>query len=258
MQFNKVKKLLAISADAKTIKGNSLGVMTGILYLAPVNLSGFQVCPKASDGCKAACLYTAGRGYYQKTRNARVNKTRWFFIDRKSFMETLVNDLERLIRKAKRKNMIPAARLNGTSDIPWEKISVMRGGITYRNVMQAFREIMFYDYTKILGRDAAIREPNYHLTFSLAENNDAEAAIAIKTGYNVAVVVNTKRKEIKPDTFAGYPAVDGDKSDVRFYDPKGGHFVLLTAKGEARKDKSGFVRDIKTQNVFGNVLTKAA
>ncbi len=258
MTFKKVDKLLAVSADPKTIKGNSLGVMTGILYLAPVDLSGFQVCPKASAGCAAACLYTAGRGFYQNTRNSRVNKTRWFFLERESFTETLVKDIETLIRKAKKANMLPAVRLNGTSDLPWEKISVVRNGITYRNLMQAFREVMFYDYTKILGRQSALREPNYHLTFSLSENNDADAAIAIQTGYNVAVVVNTKRKEVKPDTYAGYPAIDGDKSDVRFYDPKGGHIVLLTAKGQARKDKIGFVRDAKMQNIFGNVLTKAA
>lgn len=243
MTFKKVDNLLAISADPKTIKGNSLGVMTGILYLAPVDLSGFQVCPKASNGCAAACLYTAGRGFYQKTRNSRVNKTRWFFLERESFMENLVKDIEKLIRKAKKANMLPAVRLNGTSDLPWEKISVTRGGITYRNVMQAFREVMFYCYTKISGRNAALREPNYHLTFSLSENNDAEAMKALESGFNVAVVMNTKRKEAKPETWGGFPVIDGDISDVRFFDPKGGYIVALTAKGQARKDSLGFVRN---------------
>lgn len=48
--------LLSINADAKTVKGNSRGYLTGVLYLAPYNLSGRQVCPKASEGCAAACL----------------------------------------------------------------------------------------------------------------------------------------------------------------------------------------------------------
>ena len=258
MTFKKVDKLLSVSADAKTIKGEYLGILTGILYLAPVDLSGFQVCPKASNGCKAACLYTAGRGYYQNTRNARVNKTRWFFLERNTFMETLVKDIESLIRKAKRKNMIPAVRLNGTSDLPWEKISVVRNGVTHRNIMDAFPTVMYYDYTKIIGRDTAIRQHNYHLTFSLAENNEWEAKVALETGYNVAVVTNIKRKAEKPKTWAGYPVIDGDSSDVRFLDPKGGHIVMLTAKGQARKDKSGFVKDINDENLFSNVLTKVA
>lgn len=241
--MTKTRKLLAVSADPKTIKGNSLGVMTGILYLAPVNLSGFQVCPKASAGCAAACLYTAGRGFYQNTRNSRINKTKWFFTERQSFMETIVSDIKSLIRKAKKGNMLPAVRLNGTSDIPWEKITVVKDGITYRNIMQAFRDVMFYCYTKISGRNAALREPNYHLTFSLSENNDEEAMKALENGFNVAVVMNTKRKEAKPETWGGFPVIDGDISDVRFFDPKGGHIVALTAKGQARKDTLGFVRN---------------
>jgi hypothetical protein len=37
--------------------------------------------------------------------------------------------------------------------------------------------------------------------------------------------------------------VGGDETDLRFLDAKGGHVVALTAKGKARYDKSGFVRD---------------
>jgi hypothetical protein len=262
MSYVKSNTLLSISADAKTVKGNKVGVMTGILYLAPHNLSGYQVCPKASDGCKAGCLYTAGRGIYSKTQNGRLNKTKYFFNDRQNFMATLVKNIEALVRKAERQNMIAAVRLNGTSDIGWEKIVVNRGGITYRNIMQAFRNVQFYDYTKIVGRKAALAEPNYHLTFSLSENNQADAKIAIETGYNVAVVVNTKRKQVKPKTYSGYPTVNGDENDVRFFDPKGGHIVLLTAKGKARKDTSGFVKDINAATIFdtefSNVLTNVA
>ncbi len=34
---------------------------------------------------------------------------------------------------------------------------------------------------------------------------------------------------------------DGDESDVRFEDPKGGWVIALRAKGQAKKDKTGFV-----------------
>lgn len=41
-------KLLSVNSDAKTIKGNGYGVLTAILYLAPSNSSGRNVCPHAS------------------------------------------------------------------------------------------------------------------------------------------------------------------------------------------------------------------
>ena len=76
--------LLNIDKNAKTIKGQSLGYMTGVLYLAPHTLSGYQVCPSASIGCIAACLNTAGRGAMNCTQVARIRKTQMFFEDRGS------------------------------------------------------------------------------------------------------------------------------------------------------------------------------
>lgn len=239
----KTKKLLAVSTDAKTVKGQNKGVLTGILYFAPHTISGFQVCPKASPECRAACLYTAGRGIYTKVQEARINKTKWFFTERETFMERLVDNIEALVKKAKKLKMTPAVRLNGTSDIAWEKISCVYKGKTYRNVMEAFSGVQFYDYTKVIGRKAAIALPNYHLTFSLSEENDSDAIKALAQGYNVAVVLNVKKHDPKPATWGGYPVVDGDETDIRFRDPKGGHIVALSAKGEARKMGLGFVRD---------------
>lgn len=242
--FTKTKKLLSISADAKTIKGNKLGVMTGVLYLAPNDISGFEVCPMATAGCKLACLYTAGRGIYSKTQNARINKTKWFFEDRKSFMALLVENIESLIRKVDRNGYVPAVRLNGTSDIAWEKFKVIRDGVAYASIMEAFPDVNFYDYTAILGRTKALNLPNYQLTFSLKENNDKSALKAIQQGYNIAVVMKLGRTESKPETWSGYPVVNGDDTDVRFYDPKNGHIIGLFPKGKARYDTSGFVRNL--------------
>lgn len=236
-------KLLSIGLDAKTVKGQSLGVLTGILYLAPHTISGFQVCPKASPQCRDACLYTAGRGIYSKVQKARIAKTVAFFNEREKFMEILVNDIKSLIKKAKKAKMTPAVRLNGTSDIAWEKMACVVDGEKFKNVMVAFPNVQFYCYTKILGRTAALSLPNYHLTFSLSEENDSDAIKALSQGYNVAVVMNTKKNEPKPATWGGYPVVDGDETDVRFYDPKGGHIVALSAKGQAKKMGLGFVRD---------------
>lgn len=253
------KRNLLTVANAKTVKGEKLGVLTGILYLAPAMVSGRQVCPNASDGCKAVCLYTAGRGRFTKTQEARISKTNLFFDDRPEFMALLVDNIAAIVRKAKREGLTPAVRLNGTSDIAWEKMSVVVDGESFRNVMVAFPDVQFYDYTKISGRKAAIALPNYHLTFSLAENNDIEAFKAIREGYNLAVVMDLKKGADKPTSWAGYPVVDGDISDVRFFDPKGGHIVALTAKGDAIKDTSGFVRSsLINLNVYDLIIARAA
>jgi len=244
--FYDVKNLLSIGHDAKTVKGDKLGVLTGVLYLAPFDISGFQVCPKASEGCKLACLYTAGRGVYTNTQNGRINKTKWFFHERESFLARLVENVESLVRKAAKNNLIPAVRLNGTSDIAWEKFKVIRKGITFGSMMEAFPEVTFYDYTKVLGRTKAVNMPNYHLTFSLSESNDREAAKALSQGYNIAVVLRVGRSEVKPKHWSGYPVINGDETDVRFMDKKSGHVVALFPKGRARHDKLGFVRDVNS------------
>lgn len=239
-----MKKLLSVAADAKTIKGEAKGYLTGVLYLAPHTISGYQVCPKASEGCKLGCLYTAGRGIYTKVQTSRINKTKMFHENRVEFMEILVQNLEALIRKAKRMGLTPVARLNGTSDLPWEKIGCIRNGVKYASPMEAFPELQFYDYTKILGRTKALSLPNYSLTFSLAEDNDKRAIKALSEGYNVAAVLRLKRKEAKPATWSGFPVVNGDETDLRFLDPNGGHIVALFPKGKAANDSSGFVRTV--------------
>ena len=163
---------LLSTANTKTLKGERRGYRTFILHLAPGNLSGHQVCPKASAGCLSACLNTAGRGLFRPIQQARIRKTQWFFADRSSFMEALHRDITSAIKASYRANLIPVFRLNGTSDIVWEKISYSYQGIQYQNVFEAFPDVRFYDYTKRLNR-AALPQ-NYSLTFSRSETNELE------------------------------------------------------------------------------------
>ena len=162
-------KLLNIDTNAKTVKGQARGYMTAILYLAPANLSGYEVCPKRTAGCTAACLNSAGRGAFSNVQKARIAKTKFFFENRSAFMAQLVKEIEKFLILAAKKGLIPVVRLNGTSDIPWERVP-HRG---YPNVMRIFPGIQFYDYTKRTNRKGL--PSNYHLTFSLAEDNDLDA-----------------------------------------------------------------------------------
>jgi hypothetical protein len=229
-------KLLSIG-NPKILKGMKQGYMTYILHLAPADVSGYNTCPKATAGCKTACLNTAGRGGMFKKgettnviQQARIRKTKMFFEDRENFLAILKDDIRKAIKQSEKKGLIPVFRLNGTSDIAWEKYGVI----------QEFPNVQFYDYTKILGRKVN-GLANYQLTFSAADGNDLDVRRAIKEGYNVATVFGIKKSQPMPETYEGMPVFNGDDSDLRFLDPKG-VVVGLYAKGKAKKDTSGFVK----------------
>ena len=234
MKLYKSKRLLNIDNNAKTIKGQKLKVMTAILYLAPAKSSGFNTCPMASKGCAASCLNTAGRGQMNSVQLGRINKTKWYFLERESFLIQLKKEIRSHINRCKIKGFTPAIRLNGTSDISWER----------HNLFNEFKEVQFYDYSKIYKRAikwADKKYPkNYHLTYSLNEDNKKEAMQVLKRGGNVSVVFRNKKL---PKKFKGFKVINADESDVRFKDPKN-VIAGLYAKGKARYDQSGFVQDV--------------
>jgi Gene product 88 len=229
-------KLLSISKDAKTGKGESYGFLTGVLYLAPLGIAKRgNVCPHASKGCAKACLFTAGRArVFRHINKARVARTRMLFDDRAAFLAQLRTEIAALIRKAARLGLTPAVRLNGTSDIDWQAVAP--------RLMPDFSEVQFYDYTKSPEKYGAFLDgklpDNYYLTFSRAENNAEMAEGFVRRG-GTATVVFAKGAEF-PSFYRGLPVISGDDSDVRFLDPRG-VWVGLWAKGKARKDSSGFV-----------------
>jgi hypothetical protein len=159
-------------------------------------------------------------------QKARIRKTEYFFNDRDAFMKDLYRDIVKAKAFAEKRGLIPVFRLNGTSDLSWEKYTV---GTTDMNLFQLFPTTQFYDYTKILGRKVS-KYPNYHLTFSKADGNDADVAEALLQGMSVVAVYDKIP--------AGVPSAD--ETDLRFLDPKG-IMLGLKAKGRAKKDYSGFV-----------------
>ena len=244
MQNTKVKrvKLLSIDTNAKTVKGQSEGYLTGILYIAPANLSGYNTCALAEKaGCINACLNTAGLGgVYSSIQEARIKKARLFFEDRNTFMHNIVLDISSLITKASKKGFIPLVRLNGTSDIKWENVGFNFGGVDYKNIFEFFPDIQFYDYTKIPNRDNL--PSNYDLTYSYSGvlSYQKYLDIAIAKGMRIAAVFRTEKNI--PKRFKGMLCIPGDNTDIRHIEPKG-VIVALYAKGKAKKDYSGFVID---------------
>jgi hypothetical protein len=163
-------------------------------------------------------------------KDARIRKTRLFFSDKPKFLETIFQDINSLVKSGLKEEKKVCVRLNGTSDVPWERLGIF----------DKFSQIQFYDYTKSLSRAVDFANgklpKNYHLTFSRSESNEASALQVLQAGGNVAAVFSGGL----PKTWKGYNVIDGDESDLRFNDGKN-VVVGLKAKGKGKKDTSGFV-----------------
>lgn len=237
-------------SNPKVAKNDKLKMSTAVLHLAPGNMSGREVCPKRSAGCSAACLHFAGNPAHQSTKDrARIKRTNLFFDDRNLFLNILALEIAHHAIRAKRKNMEPAVRLNGTSDIVWErkkfilfpevKEFLSRKFPIFdreqKEIIRIFPTIQFYDYTAIAGRDSP---ENYHLTFSMKEDNMLDVIAEMKRGRNIAVVFPIGEV---PTRFLSLPVIDGDETDYRPADPSP-CVVGLKVKGlKGKADTTGFV-----------------
>ena len=255
------------SGNIKIEKSLKKSVYTGILHLSPEKKSrntavkhsfattngavdsghGRNTCPWAGS-CRKLCLDTAGHGGIGLDGNglngcqtARIKRTRALlhknFFVRCMAWEMLTRDIKRMIKAAKKKDMVSAFRLNGTSDLLWEKMINPMTGLT---LMEQFSGQQFYDYTKASIIKLRNNLPaNYHLTFSRQAETDAEAVAHLAAGYNVSACFETL-----PATWKGFEVVDGDEYDSRMMDKSTdsrGLVIGLLPKGKAKTDASGFV-----------------
>jgi len=241
--------LISVNSDSKTIKGQKLGVLTGVMYMMPDD----TLCPMSKlAGCRKACLVSAGRAAFTPGIGmARAGRTRFFYAERDAFMELLIKEIEKVVRKAKKTDQLPAIRLNGTSDIDWTTIK--HDGKT---IFEHFPDVQFYDYTKSPSIiRVATKVDNWDITASYSEAS-AKYSSMIKTaadkhGANIAVVFREKNL---PDEFMGKPVINGDETDLRFLDDRG-VIVGLKAKGQAKKDDTGFVVDATQRD--SNIIAAA-
>jgi len=238
--------IISAGNNAKTIKGDGKEYVTAIFYGTPFKLliddKEYNSCPLAEKAsCFKPCLNTAGRGGIFKkgettntVQDARKRKTTMFYKEREKFLDLLFQDITKFENKCIKAGVQACVRLNGTTDIQWEKIIVKDN----KHIFALFPNVVFYDYTKIFKRDVS-KIKNYSLTWSYSQANDwysSHYKTAVENGLNIAVVF---RKEL-PNEFLNLKVIDGDKDDLRFLDPDN-VVVGLKAKGKARKDNSGFV-----------------
>ena len=225
-----------LGSSTKTKKGERQGVLTAVAYLAPAQTAGVNTCPHAT-GCARVCLTSPGHMRWPASKRARILRTLHYWLFREDFLRQLNAEIDAHAAKAARLSLEPACRLNGTSDLRWER----------HGIPQKHSDVRFYDYTKH-PLSARAKLDNYHLTYSWNEGPEApvRAAAWLASGGAVAVVVRgqaTARALVDAGTWRGHPTVDGDRDDLRFRDPPRASWVILYAKGAAVRDDSGFVVD---------------
>lgn len=229
---------LMTMANMKTPKGEETGYLTAILYLMPhTSGGGLTLCPHSTEACRAMCLADAGMSALPRQIGAKQRRTDLFLNTPQAFLIEVEADVEKLSVLAEREGLLPAVRLNGTSDIFWERIA--------RWLFVAKAGVQFYDYTKS-PLESRLRQggglpANYHLTYSVGGPEDMARAVAyLRAGQSVAVVVPEEVQhrlaglEVDLGPCAGL-FVDGDEDDLRFLD-RPSSIVLLKPKGHKRSD----------------------
>lgn len=195
---------------------------TYLIYLAPANTSGYNVCSHSTPECRLGCLATSGHagmelkaGKSTRIQDARIKKTRLFYEQPEFFMQWLIAEIKVAQAKAKKDGFFFSVRLNGTSDIDWVNVR-----INGQNIFEIFPDILFYDYTKNPLKFNN-KPSNYHLTLSYTGRNWNVCKALLQKGVNVAVVFNVKSEKQLPTQFAGYQTINGDLTDYRISDAKG-------------------------------------
>jgi hypothetical protein len=245
--------------NAKAAKASGFGYLNAVHYMAPHDLGGVgNLCSHASAQCIALCLghYSGQAGMVTNletdtnaARESRKLKAQLFMQSRGDYMNRLARDIIKLDAQAARDGLQLCVRLNGSTDIVWERVSFQIDARTAKalrlpeyvgrvmTLPQMFPAIQFVEYTKNPTRLGKAPR-NLDLTLSYSGANARACVDALLAGHNVAMVFHGGL----PASFAGFPVIDGDKHDLRHLDAKGGFIVGLSPKGrKAKRDASGFV-----------------
>jgi hypothetical protein len=221
----------SISETVKHKKSIKYGELTYSLYLAPGKTSGYEVCPGRTAECSKFCLNESGMNTMTQNikgdviNNSRITKTRLFFEDREFFMHMMIAEIRSGITRAAKLGYTFSVRLNNTSDINPKDFQ-----LDGKNILEIFPQVTFYDYSKVANRvDLMKQYSNYDLTYSYTGHNLTQCEEMLLNKINVAVVF-----KFVPNTFMGYPVVDGDKNDLRYKDLKGVVVGLLYKRTRQR------------------------
>lgn len=213
------------------------GYLAGIVYMMPSP----EACPWASVECFKGCLRFAGR--LPMAKAARKRRDELFTTNRYAFWCELRHELLLLTKRAFKRGLKACCRINGLSDWPLWKYD------EFWALVAEFPTVQFYDYTKDKEHPGLqVRTRRYHMTYSFKGEPPVKGVYhevlfcreLLAEGGNVAVVFEAGFD--LPETWQGFPVVDGDQHDLTFLHPPG-TVIGLKAKGKARKlPVGGFVQ----------------
>ena len=211
------------------------------LNFAHSDLSGFNVCPKANkltvneqnkskSNCSSCCVGFNGFASFQSNvMESRIKKTISYYVDRNSFYESLIFEINKAIKESNKKGLKPSFRLNAYSDIRHENNIIQDG----KNIFELFPDVDFYDYSKLINRKVPL---NYQLTYSHHNADFIETTKALESGLNVAIVFEKLPKFIRVNGIK-YNVIDGDKTDLRLDEKINGKNVIVGLKFKGSKAK---------------------
>ena len=221
-----------------------------------------NVCP-FSGKCVVPCLRTSGRLKFSESQIAMLKRRLLFAYSMKYnpeiYFNLLCEYIEKELRKAQKLGLQLAVRLNGTSDIRYERLNMRTGKqdapISGTSIIRKFPNVQFYDYTKFPNflRISWMPWENYNLTYSYNEKTTPlEIESNFKAKRNIAVVFRNELPNLIMFNGNLIEVINGDEHDLRLPHVDGtSKFIGLTAKGKAKTDYSGFVNDY-TETKNGN------
>lgn len=195
-------------------------------------LENFNFCQGYTPECLLTCLYFSGfqanimfadsifKGSLSPTMKKRIRRSVLFLLDSRFFFQILEGEIKYFFSQHLKRGQQVAFRLNVFSDLD------------FIGFIKSLSPIYsFYDYTKIWSRESLL---NYSLTYSISEkNSESEILDKLASGNNVAKIFEAKDL---PSEYLGYPVVDGDLDDNRYYDEKGVVIGLRRKKTLKKKE----------------------
>ena len=194
----------------------------------------FNTTCRFTGKCRNTCLKDSGNLIMLSSKRARYCKTWFFLTEPLTFLRLIILEIQKDCRLKSPKGIDCYYRLNGLSDIWWERY------LDFNLMVETIHGLGgFYDYTKALY-DLRVKEniedfKNYRMVYSWDEKPIAkrEALKYLDAGHSVSIVcqaVGLKKHPHVLNIINNYDfALDGDKHDGRFADPKNA-LVLLRAK----------------------------
>ena len=187
-------------------------------------------------------------------QRARIDKTVFFMTRREQFLQQLFEEIEKTHAKAQREGAQDYYRLGCNDSFGWWRFGIV----------QRLAGCSFYDYYPLIALYRSILEgnpltdqipANMRICWSRKETNtEDQVRTILGFGQNVAVVFHNGSegetgycgrgayKQRLPESYLGFPVIDGDESDIRFLDPQGGYVVGLRLKSRTQAQRDFMIK----------------